>query len=92
MISIEIVNLKLFAVNKSLATFKCDDSFSGVIHTTTAGNTTVILDGGYVLGKFISPHPAIDKLTDVHVWLKEAEKKNGTYSDYRKKLAGIVFH
>ncbi|EAO6419273.1 DNA breaking-rejoining protein, partial [Salmonella enterica] len=46
------IEMNLKAVNKSIALFNCEKKVSGVIHSNSTGETTVILDGGYVLGKF----------------------------------------
>lgn len=43
------IEMNLKAVNKSIALFNCEKKVSGVIHSNSTGETTVILDGGYVL-------------------------------------------
>ena len=80
--TISIINLRLSAINQELALFNCEDSITGVIHTVPS-NTTVVLDGGYVLGQYGCVHAAIDELTGVHIQLHEAEKESGTYDSYR---------
>ncbi|MFP2239921.1 DNA breaking-rejoining protein [Pseudescherichia vulneris] len=90
--SVSIINLHLSAINSELALFKCEDSITGVIHTSPIGRTTVVLDGGYVLGKFGCAHVAIDELTNVHIRLHEAEKESGTYTEYKKNMVDTVFH
>lgn len=46
------VELNLKAVNKEIALFNCEKKVSGVIHSAQNGETTVVLDGSYVLGQF----------------------------------------
>lgn len=48
------IEMNLKAVNKEVAAFNCEKKVSGVIHSTTNGETTVILDGGYVLASLIA--------------------------------------
>ena len=57
------VELNLKEVNKEVAVFNCEKKVSGVIHTTEDGKTTVVLDGGYVLGKFNCPHCAVTEIS-----------------------------
>lgn len=80
--TINIINLRLSAVNQELALFNCEDSITGVIHTVPS-STTVVLDGGYVLGHYGCVHKAVDELTSVHIQLHEAEKESGTYTAYK---------
>lgn len=77
-----IINLFLTAINSELALFNCEDSITGVIHTVPS-NTTVVLDGGYVLGQYGCVHKAVDELITVHIQLHEAEKESGTYATYK---------
>lgn len=81
--TIGIINLRLIAVNQELALFNCENSMTGVIHTTPVGSTTVVLDGGYVLGMYDCPNCAIDELTDAYLNLHEAEKEYGNYTSYK---------
>ncbi|KDF13549.1 hypothetical protein AF41_00013, partial [Citrobacter sp. MGH 55] len=46
------IEMDLKAVNKEVAVFNCEKKVSGVIHSSETGVVTVILDGGYVFGKF----------------------------------------
>ena len=89
--TINIINLRLSAINRELALFNLENSVTGLIHTA-ASITTVILDGGYVLGKFGCAHAAVDVLTDIQIRLYEAEKESGTYADYKKNMIGTVVH
>ncbi|EOZ7468755.1 DNA breaking-rejoining protein [Enterobacter hormaechei] len=81
--TIGIINLSLIAVNQELALFNCENSIAGVIHTTPDGSTTVVLDGGHVLGMYDCPNCAIDELTDAYINLHEAEKEHGNYTSYK---------
>ncbi|EOW6510830.1 DNA breaking-rejoining protein [Cronobacter malonaticus] len=89
--NIHFINFNLSAINNELALFKCENNVSGVIHTTEA-ITTVVLDGGYILGRYKCVHDAIDEITDVHLKLDAAEKRNGNYTDYKRNMVGTVFH
>ena len=80
--TIEIINLKLVAVNQELATFNCENSLTGVIHTTLS-DTAVVLDGGYVLGQYDCTHCAIDALTNAYIKLHDSEKESGSYASYK---------
>ncbi|WP_407211507.1 hypothetical protein [Enterobacter hormaechei] len=51
--TITTVELSLATVNKDFATFNVNGAISGVVHLPSTGPVTVVLDGGYVLGKFI---------------------------------------
>ncbi|HHT1485781.1 TPA: DNA breaking-rejoining protein [Enterobacter hormaechei] len=77
-----IISLRLTAINNELAVFNCEDTITGVIHTVPS-KTTVVLDGGYVLGRYRCVHKAVDELTNVHIQLHEAEKESGTYATYK---------
>lgn len=90
--TINIINLRLSAINNDLASFNCEDSITGVIHTTPVGSTTIVFDGGYVFGMYDCPGCAIDELTDAYINLHEAEKENGTYAEYKKNFFWAVFH
>lgn len=84
--SLTIINLRLVDINNELALFNCEDSITGVIHTVPS-KTTVVLDGGYVLGQYGCVHKAVDELTNVHIHLHEAEKENGTYAAYKNAFS-----
>lgn len=90
--TIEIINLKLTAINNDLASFKCENTINGIIHTKPLGKTTIMFDGGYVLGHYPCPHVAIDELTKIHIKLTDAEKESGTYAEYKKNMVSAVFH
>lgn len=81
--TIQFINLHLSAVNPELALFNCENSITGVIHTVPS-NTTVVIDGGHVLGQYCCAHIAIDELTNAFLQLHDAEKESGTYSAYKK--------
>lgn len=86
--TISIINLQLTAVNPEVALFNCEDTITGVIHTIPS-STTVIFDGGYVLGQFGCVHKAVDELTTIHILLHDAEKENGTYSSYKNAFNSV---
>ncbi|MDF7681230.1 DNA breaking-rejoining protein [Enterobacteriaceae bacterium ESL0689] len=84
--SINIINFNLLAINGELALFNCEDSIAGIIHTRPS-KTTVVLDGGYVLGQYGCIHKAVDELTSIYIQLHETEKESGTYSAYKNAFS-----
>lgn len=78
-----IINLRLSVINRDLASFNCEDSITGLIHTTPVGSTTIVLDGGCVFGVYDCPNCAIDELTGAYINLHEAEKEHGNYTSYK---------
>lgn len=85
------IEMNLKAVNKSIALFNCEKKVSGVIHSNSTGETTVILDGGYVLGKFDCPHCAVEAISLLTVKVSDGEQAGfGNYRsyklDYTKKI------
>jgi len=90
------VELNLKEVNKEVAVFNCEKKVSGVIHTTEDGKTTVVLDGGYVLGKFNCPHCAVTEISMLAVKISEGNKKGlGNYRQYKRDFmeeAISIFH
>ncbi|MFJ89043.1 DNA breaking-rejoining protein [Salmonella enterica] len=57
---------------------------SGVIHSNSTGETTVILDGGYVLGKFDCPHCAVEAISLLTVKVSDGEQAGfGNYRSYK---------
>lgn len=76
------VELNLKAVNKEIALFNCEKKVSGVIHSIKNGATTVVLDGGYVLGKFDCPVCAVEAISLLAVKIRDGEKTG--YGNYRQ--------
>ncbi|CAM7365406.1 hypothetical protein CISEMA079M_07555 [Citrobacter sedlakii] len=68
------IEMNLKAVNKSIALFNCEKKVSGVIHSNSTGETTVVLDGGYVLGKFDCPHCAVEAISLLTVKVSDGDK------------------
>ncbi|PWC10693.1 DNA breaking-rejoining protein [Brenneria roseae subsp. americana] len=88
----KIIELSLEVVNKTVALFNCERAISGVIHTVEGGNTTVIVGGDYVLGKFDCPACAIDRITDLAINIKELDKAFGAnYQQYKKSISASLF-
>lgn len=78
------IEMNLKAVNKSIALFNCEKKVSGVIHSNSTGETTVILDGGYVLGKFDCPHCAVEAISLLTVKVSDGEQAGfGNYRSYK---------
>lgn len=79
------VEINLKVVNESIASFNCEQKVSGVTHTTKSGETTVILDGGYVLGSFDCPHCAIQAIGFLAAKIGDGERSGfGNYRLYKQ--------
>ncbi|EGD6915848.1 TPA: DNA breaking-rejoining protein [Escherichia coli] len=86
------VDLSIMAINKDIALFNCDEKFSGVIHSTSNGTTTVILDGGYVLGEFDCPHCAVTEISLLSANISTGDKAGfGNYRSYKLEFAEHIF-
>lgn len=86
------VEFNLSPLNKSIALFKCQKSLSGVIHVSDENETTVILDGGYVLGEFHCQMCAIKAISLLAVKIADYEKTgSGNYRDYKCDYTERVF-
>ncbi|MEY8709528.1 DNA breaking-rejoining protein [Mangrovibacter phragmitis] len=84
MFDIKVTTTKLTAINNSLAYFKCSQSVGGFFHVSDNGNTTVVLDGGYVLGKFCCPLHAVKAAHNTTDLIEDADKNFGmTYENYK---------
>ena len=82
---IQKVELNLKAINKHIALFNCEQKVSGVIHTVEGGETTVIFDGGYLLGKFDCPHCAIEEISLLVLKIRDGDYAGwGTYRTYKQ--------
>lgn len=79
------IEMNLKAVNKEVAVFNCEKNVSGVIHSAETGVVTVILDGGYVLGKFDCPHCAIEAISLLVLKISDSNYAGwGTYRTYKQ--------
>lgn len=86
------VEFDLMPINKSVALFKCQKSLSGVIHVSDENETTVILDGGYVLGEYHCQISAIKVISLLAVQIADCEKEGfGNYKDYKCDYTERVF-
>lgn len=86
------IEMNLKAVNKSIALFNCEKKVSGVIHSNSTGETTVVLDGGYVLGKFDCPHCAIEAISLLTVKVNDGEKTGyGNYQQHKRTFMEQAF-
>lgn len=85
-LSVTTVELNLVVVNKEIATFNINGAISGVVHLPSSGPVTVVLDGGYVLGKFNCPVCAVKHISLLSVNFTEAQNACGiSYSDYKRQ-------
>ena len=75
------IEINLKAVNKEVAVFNCEKKVSGVIHSSETGAVTVILDGGYVFGKFDCPLCAVEAISMLSV--KVSDGDNAGFGNYR---------
>lgn len=88
-VEIKSTEFELRRVNNVIATFKCNDSVSGVMHCPSNGPITIVLDGGYVLGEFHCEVCAIREISLLTINIEDADKLYGaSYSRY-KELYGI---
>ena len=86
------IEMNLKVVNKEVAAFNCEKKVSGVIHSTTNGETTVILDGGYVLGKFDCPLCAVEAISMLSVKVSDGDNAGfGNYRSYKLDYSEKVF-
>lgn len=86
------IEMNLKAVNKEIALFNCEKKVSGVIHSTKSGATTVVLDGGYVLGQFDCPHCAVTAISLLAVQVSDGDKAGfGNYRSYKLDYSERVF-
>lgn len=84
--------ITLRPMNAEYATFKCNETLSGLIHTPKENEYTVLLDGGYILGDFDCEICAIKTISLLCVDIEHAEKSAGiTYEAYKKAfMAGAA--
>ncbi|MFH8134183.1 DNA breaking-rejoining protein [Pantoea osteomyelitidis] len=71
----KVYDFKIRPLNKSLASFNCNNKVSGVIHLEKDGVTTVVIDGQYNLGVYDCPYCAIEAITDLTFLIEAAEAK-----------------
>ena len=84
--------MDLKAVNKEVAVFNCEKKVSGVIHSTPEGETTVVLDGGYVFGKFDCPLCAVEAISMLSVKVSDGDNAGfGNYRRYKLDYSEKVF-
>lgn len=87
----KVIEMNIEVVNKEIALFKLASGIAGVIHSVP-NNTTVIVGGNYLLGKFHCPACAIDRITDLHINIKEADDAFGMdYQQYKKSISVGLF-
>lgn len=86
------IELNLKAVNKEIALFNCEKKVSGVIHSIKNGATTVVLDGGYVLGQFDCPHCAVTAISLLALQVSDGDKAGfGNYRSYKLDYSERAF-
>ncbi|AOP95927.1 hypothetical protein [Enterobacter roggenkampii] len=84
--TITTVELSLAIVNKDLATFNVNGAISGVVHLSSSGPVTVVIDGGYVLGEFDCPACAVKHISLLSVKFAEARNSCGmSYYDHKRQ-------
>ncbi|WP_155024656.1 DNA breaking-rejoining protein [Enterobacter hormaechei] len=90
------VELNLKQVNKNIRLFNCNKKVSGVIHILEDGDSTVILDGGYVLGNFDCPICAVEAIALLAAKIGDGEMSgHGSYRQHKRtfmKRAFITVH
>lgn len=86
------IEINLKAVNKEVAVFNCEKKVSGVIHSAATGAVTVILDGGYVFGKFYSPFCAVDAISMLSMKVSDGDSAGfGNYRSYKLDYSEKAF-
>lgn len=86
------IEMDLKAVNKEVAVFNCEKKVSGVIHSADTGAVTVILDGGYVFGKFDCPLCAVEAISMLSVKVSDGDNAGfGNYRSYKLDYSEKVF-
>ncbi|MFJ5317168.1 DNA breaking-rejoining protein [Pectobacterium versatile] len=87
----KVIEMKIQPVNKTVALFNCTSSGAGVIHIENH-ETTVILGGDHVLGKFHCPVCAINRITELAINIVESNKAFGMdYQQYKKSISASLF-
>ncbi|WP_281083945.1 hypothetical protein [Klebsiella quasivariicola] len=93
-VEIKEVKTSLAVINKVMAFFNCDNTIKGIIHIDE--KTTVVLDGGYVLGRYCCSLHAMEALGELYVEIDVANSLFGmNYEDYKKVFtagASTKFH
>lgn len=85
------VEMELKAINPAIAVFNCENKVSGIIHTPSSKEVTIILDGGYVLGKFDCAHCAVKAISLLAVNISDADKSTfGSYRNYKHEFTEVV--
>ncbi|EPS6961192.1 DNA breaking-rejoining protein [Klebsiella aerogenes] len=82
------VKLSLNFVNDDIAVFNCEKKVSGILHILSSGETTVILDGGYVLDTFDCPQCALEAIGLLALKVRDGEKDG--YGNYRQHKRTFV--
>lgn len=84
MFGLKVKITKLTAINSDIASFNCEKTLQGIAHIQKDFTTTLVLDGGYVLGVYDCPVCAMDGLHLTTDQIKQAEKDFGmTYENYK---------
>ncbi|ECT1022491.1 DNA breaking-rejoining protein [Salmonella enterica] len=86
------VGFNLQAINDEIALFSCGGKVSGLIHLPDTDELTVILDGGYVLGRFKSPDCALLEISLLAAKVHDGEKAGyGSYRQHKRTFMEQVF-
>ncbi|ELQ6039758.1 hypothetical protein R2226_003954 [Cronobacter sakazakii] len=79
------MELSIEPLNEDFAYFRFGEHFSGFIHKTGNGGTTIILDGGYLLGVYESADDALKGIAALGANILMAEIKAGvSFSAYKR--------
>lgn len=80
-----MADLTLNTVSKNLATFNLSNVISGAFHRHSDNSVTIVLDGGYVMGKADCPACAIEKIGSVAIqYMRERFSCGIDYMDYKR--------
>lgn len=92
--TLSATQITLRPMNAEYASFKCNETLSGLIHTPKDKGYTVLLDGGYILGDFDCEICAIKTISFLCIDVERADKSAGmTYEAYKKAfMDGAASH
>lgn len=77
------INLK--HISNDFALFSLDQSLSGLINVAEHGLVTVILNEGYILGRYTCFHKAIHDIKSLYADIIFGDEAAGmSYADYRR--------
>lgn len=86
------IKLELKRASQNICLFNYADKVSGIFYINKGGETSVILEGEYVMGKYHCPICALDMLTDLVVQILEAESHSVLSKSIKAKCFTVLMH